>query len=146
LPHRYGDLIHGNFHDADGAGAVQQTKAGCDLLIMWGRSRLLIISYFREIWLISLNNVRGVRIVQLRAGLPNVWSSSHGRGKMFPISVSSRPVMGSTQRPLQWVPGALFPVVKRQGRDVDHSPSTTAEAKNVWIYASNPYMSSWRNV
>jgi hypothetical protein len=33
--------------------------------------------------------------------------------------------------PSQWVPRALSPVVKRQGREADRSPSTSAEVKNV---------------
>jgi hypothetical protein len=40
---------------------------------------------------------------------------------------------GSTQPPIQWVPG-----VKRQGREADHSPPTSAEVKKMWIYASTP--------
>jgi hypothetical protein len=36
--------------------------------------------------------------------------------------------------------GVLSPGVKRQGREADHSPPTTAEVKNTWIYASSrPY-------
>jgi hypothetical protein len=34
-------------------------------------------------------------------------SSSPGRGKILVLSTSSRPVLGSTQPPIQWVPGAL---------------------------------------
>jgi hypothetical protein len=36
-----------------------------------------------------------------------------------------------TQPPIQWVPGALSPRVKRPGDEVDHSPPSTAEIKNV---------------
>jgi hypothetical protein len=42
-------------------------------------------------------------------------SSSPGRVKNFLFSTSSRPALGSTQPPIQWVPGALFPGVKRPG-------------------------------
>jgi len=31
---------------------------------------------------------------------------------------------------IQWVPGALSPGVKRQGREVDHSSPPSAEDKN----------------
>jgi hypothetical protein len=34
--------------------------------------------------------------------------------------------------------GALPPVVKRPGREVDHSPPASAEAKKMWIYTSIP--------
>jgi hypothetical protein len=41
----------------------------------------------------------------------------------------SRPVLGSTYPPIQWVPRALSPGVKRPGREAGHSPPTTAEVK-----------------
>jgi hypothetical protein len=31
-----------------------------------------------------------------------------------------------------------FPGVKRQGREADHSPLTSAEVKKMWIYTSTP--------
>jgi hypothetical protein len=35
----------------------------------------------------------------------------------------SRPALGPTQSPVQWVPGVLSPAVKaRPGREADHSP------------------------
>jgi hypothetical protein len=60
-------------------------------------------------------------------------SSSPGRVKNFHFSISSRPALGSTQPPIKWVPG-----VKRQGREADHSPPTSAEVKKMWIYTSTP--------
>jgi hypothetical protein len=38
------------------------------------------------------------------------------------FSMSSRPALGPTQPPIQWVWGALSPGVKRQGREADRSP------------------------
>jgi hypothetical protein len=38
--------------------------------------------------------------------------------------------MGPTQPPIQWVPGALSPRVKRPGRETDHSAPSSAEVKN----------------
>jgi hypothetical protein len=36
--------------------------------------------------------------------------------------------------------GLFLPGVKRQGREADHSPPTSAEVKKTWIYASSfPY-------
>jgi hypothetical protein len=60
-------------------------------------------------------------------------SSSPGRVKNFHFSIASRPALGSTQPPLKWVPG-----VKREGREADHSPPTSAEVKKMWIYTSTP--------
>jgi hypothetical protein len=34
--------------------------------------------------------------------------------------------------------GAPFPVVKRQAREADHSPTISTEVKKVWIYTSTP--------
>jgi hypothetical protein len=74
----------------------------------------------------------------LRAGRQKGRSSSSGRVKNFLSSMSSRPALWSTQPPLQWVPGALSSGVKRQGREAEHSSSTTAEVKKMWIYTSTP--------
>jgi hypothetical protein len=60
-------------------------------------------------------------------------SSSPGRGKIILLSTASRPVLGLTHPPIQWVLGALSPEVKRPGSDADHSHSTNAEVKNTWI-------------
>jgi hypothetical protein len=69
-----------------------------------------------------------------------VRSSSPGRVKNFLFSTSSRPALGFTQPPIQWAPGALSPGVKRPGREADHSPPASAEAKKIWIYTPTlPY-------
>jgi hypothetical protein len=44
------------------------------------------------------------------------------RSRIF--SMSSRSALESTQLPIQCVPGALSPGVKRQGREANHSPPT----------------------
>jgi hypothetical protein len=59
--------------------------------------------------------------------------SSPGRRKGFLLSTSI-PV----PRPTQWIPGSLSFGVKRPGREVDHSPLTSAEVKKTWIYISTP--------
>jgi hypothetical protein len=74
----------------------------------------------------------------LRAGRPRGRSLSPGRGKNFLFPTLFRPVLGPTQPPIQWVPGALPPAVKRPGREADHSPPTSAEVKNTYIYTSTP--------
>jgi hypothetical protein len=74
----------------------------------------------------------------LLAGQPRGQSSSPGRIKNFLFFTSSRPALGPTQPPIQWVPGALSLGVKRPGREADHSPSTSAEVKKMWLYTSTP--------
>jgi hypothetical protein len=61
-----------------------------------------------------------------------------GGSKNFYFSMSSTPALGPTQPPMQWVPGALSPRVKRAGRETDHSPSTSGEVKKTWVYTSTP--------
>jgi hypothetical protein len=51
------------------------------------------------------------------------------------LSSPHRPELyfGPTQPPIQRLPGALSPGIKRPGSEADHSPPTTAEVKNTRI-------------
>jgi hypothetical protein len=86
----------------------------------------------KEIW---LENLKGKE--PGRAGRPRGRSSSPFRVKNF-LFCTSRPALGSTQTPIQWVPGTLSPGVKGEGREADHLPETSAEVKKMWIYTSTP--------
>jgi hypothetical protein len=58
-------------------------------------------------------------------------------GRVFPHL--SRPALGPTQPPIQWVPGP-FPGVKRSVRDIDHPPLSSAEVKErVELQLYSPY-------
>jgi hypothetical protein len=51
--------------------------------------------------------------------------------RIFPLASVSRPALGPTQTPLQWVPEVLSAGVKaRPGRDADHSPPSSVEVEN----------------
>ena len=63
---------------------------------------------------------------------------SRQRQEIFVFSKTSKPALGPTHLPTQWVPGAISPGVKRPGRDVNHLPPSTAEVKNEWSYTSAP--------
>jgi len=52
---------------------------------------------------------------------------------IFLFTTASRPALGPTQPPIQWVPG-----VNRSGCEADHSPPFSAEVKNVLCYTSTP--------
>jgi hypothetical protein len=68
------------------------------------------------------------------AGLRSGWSGVRipaGVGN-FSLPTASRPALGPTHPPIQWVLGALSPGVKRPGRESDHSPPTSAEVKE-WV-------------
>jgi hypothetical protein len=56
---------------------------------------------------------------------------------LFFIATASIPVLGPTQPPIQWVPGALTSGVNRPGCEVDHSTPSNAEV-NAWSYTSTP--------
>jgi hypothetical protein len=47
----------------------------------------------------------------------------------FSLTTASRTVLGPTQPPIQWVPGAFSLGVKRTGREAHHSPPSSAEVK-----------------
>jgi hypothetical protein len=68
-----------------------------------------------------------------RAGRPRGWSS-----RFFTSPRRPHRLWGPPQPPIQWVPGALSPEVKRPGREADHLPPTSAEIKKMWIYTSIP--------
>jgi hypothetical protein len=58
----------------------------------------------------------------------------------------SRPALGPTQPPVQWVPGVLSPGVKaRPGRDDDHLPPSSADVVNEKeLYLLSPQAPPWR--
>jgi hypothetical protein len=45
------------------------------------------------------------------------------------FTTASRPALGPTQPPIHWIPEALSLGVKRPGREVNHSPPSSAEVK-----------------
>jgi hypothetical protein len=74
--------------------------------------------------------------VALGYGLDDRGSESRQRLGIFLFTTTSRPALGPTQSPIQWVPGVLSLRVKRPGREADQSPTSSAEVKNVWSYTS----------
>jgi hypothetical protein len=57
---------------------------------------------------------------------------------IFLLTTASRPALGPTQHPMQWVPAALSLGVKRPGREADHLPPSSAEVKSAWSGTSTP--------
>jgi hypothetical protein len=55
---------------------------------------------------------------------------------IFLFTTASRPALGPTQPPIQWVSGALYLGVKLSGREADHSTPSNAKVKNAWSYTS----------
>jgi hypothetical protein len=58
--------------------------------------------------------------------------------EIFFLTISSRPVLGPTQPPIQWVPRAPSLGVKRPGIEADHATPTSAEVTNMRICTSTP--------
>jgi hypothetical protein len=61
---------------------------------------------------------------------------------MFLFFTAFSPALGPTKPPIQWVPGALSPELKRPGREADHSHLFSAEIKIAWRYTSTTNTSS----
>jgi hypothetical protein len=72
----------------------------------------------------------------LRAGRQKGRSSRPGRANNSLFFVLSRPALGPTQPPTQWVPGSISPGVKRQRREANHSPPISAEIKKTLVCTS----------
>jgi hypothetical protein len=66
-----------------------------------------------------------------------VFDSRHGLG-IFLFTTVSIGALGRIQPPIHWVPGDLSLGVQQTGREVDHSPPSSVEIKNVWICTSTP--------
>jgi hypothetical protein len=64
--------------------------------------------------------------------------------KIFLFSTASRPILEPIKPPIQLVPGALSQRVKRQGREADRSPPSSAEVEKVEAILSLSHISSWR--
>jgi hypothetical protein len=70
------------------------------------------------------------------AGRPEF--DSQQRQGIFLFATAFRPSLGSTQPPIQCVPGNVSPAVKQPKREADHSLLSSAEVKNAWSYTSTP--------
>jgi hypothetical protein len=74
--------------------------------------------------------------------------SISGRFNNFLFSTASRPTLGPTQPPIQWVPGgggAFPPGIKQQGREADPSPPSNAEVMNGGAIHPPHHTSSWHS-
>jgi hypothetical protein len=66
------------------------------------------------------------------------FESRQGLG-IFLFATASRPALGPTRPPIQWIPRALSLGVKCLGREADHSPPSSAEVEEcVELYLHSP--------
>jgi hypothetical protein len=68
---------------------------------------------------------------------------SVGAGIILLFSTVSRPALGPTQPPIQWVPGVLSPGVRRPGRETNHF-HLVPRLKLHGTIPSHLYTCSWR--
>jgi hypothetical protein len=90
----------------------------------------------------KLNDLRSRHSDRLRAGRPGFDSRND---EIFLFSTPSRPALGPTQPPIQWVSGAISSEVKQPGREADHSPQSSAEVKNGRAILPLPHKFAWHS-
>jgi hypothetical protein len=87
------------------------------------------------------NDIKISYTFSLRAGIAQCYNTGLRAGWS---GFESRRGLGifliTIQPPIQWVPEAFSWGVKRLGRKTDHSPPSTARAKNAWGYTSTRLM------
>jgi hypothetical protein len=83
--------------------------------------------------------------IALSYGLDDWGFESRQRLRIFLFSTSSRPALGPTQPPIQWVRGVFSLGIKRLGREADRSLPSTDEVKEyVEFYFHSSNTLSWR--
>jgi hypothetical protein len=66
--------------------------------------------------------------------------SWQGKGKNIFLATTSRPALGPTHPPIQWVAGPPSTGVKWPQHEVDNPTPSNAEVKNAWSFTSiSPY-------
>jgi hypothetical protein len=112
------------------------TSVSGSVLFMFSSLIVLELIYCRYKYIVrSRNDVVGIT-TGYRLDDGGVGVRVPVRSRIFVFSTLPRPVLGPTQPPIQWVPGALSPGVKRQAREADHSSPASAEVKRRLIYTS----------
>jgi hypothetical protein len=68
-----------------------------------------------------------------------------GRDTVPLFFIASRPALGPTHSPNQWVPMVISLWIKLSGRETDHSPPCSAKIKNGGDIPRLPHTSSWHS-
>jgi hypothetical protein len=96
-------------------------------LLSFRKTYFFTILYF-IIWRIMVSRGSSVSIVP-DYGLDDraIEARSRQGQRIFPLSSVSRPALGPTQPPVQWVPESFTRGKARPGREAHHSPPSSAE-------------------
>jgi hypothetical protein len=76
--------------------------------------------------------------LHLEVGRQRDRSSNPGGIKNSNFSILCRPAPGYTQPPIQWLSADFSSGVKRQEREADHSPPTSAMSRKMDLYIQTP--------
>jgi hypothetical protein len=79
-----------------------------------------------------------VERVSFWTAFPTGAGAGAGAGNFFLFTTASRPALGPTQLPIQWVRGSFSLEVKRTGCAAENSPPSSAEVKSVRSCISIP--------
>jgi hypothetical protein len=78
---------------------------------------------------------------------PRNWVSIFCRGKQVILSsITSILALKLIQPPMQWALQSAFQGKKRPGRETGHSPTSSAEVKNISAIPAFPFKSLWHGV
>jgi hypothetical protein len=105
----------------------------CYVMLCYVMLCYVMLCYVMLCWLLEQGKLSGITLGYRLDD--RGFESLQGLGIVI-LTTVSRPALGTTQSPIQWV--------KRLGREADHSPPSSAEVKNVWSYTPIPSMSMWR--
>jgi hypothetical protein len=113
-----------------------------------GAVDILTVILFENLWQPNLTIHRSFSSTSPRQGLGLVsqymtrllawWPGFDSRqSRIFLFDTTSRPTLGSTQSPIQWVP-VVLPGVRWLRHEAHHSPPSSADVKNAWSYTFTP--------
>jgi hypothetical protein len=127
--------------------------------LKWQKSRYVLVNGNLPLYLIKYHTIKGYGVVEVwfctfltsavkggfdwYQGSSVSWVDHVNNIRRWEQTVEHSPALGSTETPVQWVPGSLSLWVKRQGLEADHSSLPNAEVKNGGAISQLPHASSW---
>jgi hypothetical protein len=118
---------------SDNTRSSRQERKSAEEITAWGEGawrnwRSVTAAGSVDLCTYSVDSREGRKTIFLPLGLSGF--DSRQRQEIFLFPTASRPTLGPTQPPVQWVPGALSPGVKQPGREPGHSLPSSGEVEN----------------